>query len=251
MFARVPASIARPILVAASVLFLSGCGTRAYEERVDKGMASLRTAQQYLGISPGAVEIPGTGFMIRLPKFIDGGAKAYNEQSAEPNGQGIVNPERLNPPFLKIPGLRVCYEVFGFDAETNESLSVYCYQAVLPAADAVVEGKPIEEWIQTQLAKVFGDSAQWTDVKLPTQAGPQVDWRQINVKGMQNFFTQSGAVKPSPGVFELYTKEMDGNRLLIGWRYPQKINHAAADNSRLSVGSITAAAPANPAPAAN
>ena len=96
-----------------------------------------------------------TNVTLRLPKIVDGNAKAYNDQSAEPNGQGPVNPGRLNPPFLKIPGLRVTYEMIGMDMKANQGASIYLYLAALPAADAVVDGKPVEEWIQTQLATTF------------------------------------------------------------------------------------------------
>ena len=163
-----------------------------------------------------ATEIPGTGLSMRYPKFIDGNAKAYNEQSAEPNGQGNVNPGRLYPPFLKIPGLHVTYEIPGYDTVSGEQLTIYCYLAAMPAADAVVEGKPIEEWIQAQLAKTFGDAVQWEDVKCPTQAGTQTDWRAITVKGNQVFLDVNATPRNVPGVFELYTKELEGNRVLIG-----------------------------------
>ena len=148
-------SIGRLALVSFGALVLAGCGTSAYEERVEKGMGALRTAQMYIGVSPSFTEIPGTSVSLRLPKIVDGNAKAYNDQSAEPNGQGPVNPGRLNPTFLKIPGLRVTYEILGMDMKLNQGANIYLYLAALPAADAVVDGKPVEEWIQTQLATTF------------------------------------------------------------------------------------------------
>lgn len=240
----------RLALVVLGSLVLAGCGTKAYEDRVEKGMGALRTAQMYIGISPEFTEIPGTNVKLRLPKFIDGNAKAYNDQSAEPNAQGPVNPGRLNPPFLKIPGLRVTYEVAGFDSKMNQGANVYLYLAALPAADAVVEGKPVEEWIQTQLATAF-PGAQWEEVKLPTPSGPQVDWKMITAKGNQAFF--DGTLPDSkglPGMLQLYSKEIDGNQVLIGWRFSENASPSPTDVSRLSVGTAVGAAPANP-PAAN
>jgi hypothetical protein len=242
--------VSRPVLVVIGLFVLAGCGTKAYEDRVEKGMGALRVAQMYIDVSPTFTEIPGTTVTLRLPKFVDGNAKAYNDQSAEPNAQGPVNPGRLNPPFLKIPGLRVTYEVAGFDSKMNQGANVYLYLAALPLADAVVEGKPVEEWIQTQLAAAF-PGAQWEEVKLPTQGGPQVDWKLIAVKGNQAFF--DGTLPDSknlPGIFQLYSKEIDGNQVLIGWRYSENASPTPTDVSRLSVGSAVGAAPANP-PAAN
>ncbi len=224
--------------------------TAAYEDRVERGMGALRTAHMFIGIAPAATEIPGTGLTMRFPKFIDGSAKAFNEQSAEPNGQGNVNPGRLNPPYLKIPGLRVTYEMPGFDPGSGEMLTSYCYLAALPAADAVVEGKPIEEWIQAQLAKTFGDAVQWEDVKCPTQAGVQTDWRAVTVKGNQIFLdVKRQSQERAGGLSSCTQKSLKANRVLVGWRYPQKFNQPVNDVARLAVGSVAAAQPAAQPPA--
>ncbi|HVU89211.1 MAG TPA: hypothetical protein VHD36_17935 [Pirellulales bacterium] len=240
----------RLTLVLLGLLVLSGCGTKAYEERVEKGLGGLRTAQMFIGISPNFADIPGTNIKLRLPKFVDGSARAYNDQSAEPSGQGPVNPGRLNPPYFKIPGLRVCYEMSGHDSTANQPATFYCYLAALPAADAVVDGKPVEEWIQAQLAPTF-PGAQWESVQCATQSGRQVEWKMITVKGSQPFF--NGTLPDSknlPGVLQLFSKEIDGTQVLIGWRYPDNINQSVSDVARLTAGSAVGAAPADP-PAAN
>ncbi len=72
----------------------------------------------------------------------------------------------------------------------------------------------------------------------------------MKVEGNQNFVDWGGNVKTAPGVFELYSKDIDGMRVMIAWRYQQKLNQGVADAARLTAGSIIGAAPADPAAAA-
>jgi len=234
--------------MAGTAVLLAGCGTKAYEDRVEEGMKSLRVAQMFLIVSAARTEIPGTPFTVRLPTFIDGNCKPFNADSAEPSLPGKVNPQRLQPSFLQIPGLRITYEMRGVTDTSEESL-YYCYLAAIPQADAVVGGKPLEDAIQTQLAATFG-KAQWDDVKCPSQTGPPVDWKYLRAEGNQVFVDWQGTAKTLPGVFELYSKDIDGMRVMIGWRYQQKLNQAITDPAKLTAGSIVGTGPAEPGAAA-
>jgi hypothetical protein len=230
-------------LAAASTLAAMGCGTSAYEARVEEGMKLLRVAQMFSVIAPTPSEIPGTTIGLRLPKFIDASAKAYNSTSADPSMQGVVKPERLYPPFLKLPGLVVTYEMQTTVPELNGEVPYYCYLATVPAADAVVDGKPLDDWIQAQLATTFGGNPQWEIVKCPQQSGQTVDWNRISVTGPQAFLDRGSEPKTHPGVFDLYSKDIEGTRVLIGWRFPQKVNLGIADSARLTAGSIVTVQP--------
>ena len=164
--------------------------------------------------------------------------------------QGVVKPDRLYPPFLKLPGLVATYEMQAYIPEGNVETPYYCYLAVLPAADAVVDGKPLNDWIQTQLAATFGGNPQWEVVKCPTQAGQSVEWDHISVTGPQAFLDRGGEPKSHPGVFDLYSKDVGDSRVLIGWRFPQKLNQGIAEAARLTAGSIVNVQPGEAAPAA-
>ena len=47
--------------------------------------------------------------------------------------------------------------------------------------------------------------------------------------------------KNLPGIFQLYSKEIDGNQVLIGWRDSENANSPVAEVSRLSVGVVVGA----------
>ena len=227
------------IAAALAATLAAGCGTSAYESRVDEGMKALRVGLMFSAISPTPSEIPGTTISLRLPTFINAASKAYTEESAEPNGQGKVNPARLHPPFLKLPGLRICYEMDGLETEQQSPVLYYCYLATVPVGEPMADGKPFEESIQAQLTAALGGQPQWETMACPTQAGQSVPWRRISATGGQAFLEPTGESKSHAAVFELYAKEVDGLRVLIGWRYPKNINQTVADTARLVAGSIS------------
>ena len=239
------------ILLPAGTLMAGGCGTSEYERRVSKGTGDLKVGMIYSAIAPTPSEIPGTAISLRLPAFVNAQCKAYTEESADPSGQGKVNPDRVQPPYLKLPGLRVCYEMIGIEA-TGEPRNFYCYLAVAPADQPAADGKPFEESVQAQLAARFSAQPQWEEVKCPIQSGQTVDWKRISIKGPQKFAKTLGQeFEELPGTFDLYTKEVDGQRVMIGWRFPTAVKEPIADTARLVAGSITSAGAANPPPAAD
>jgi len=244
-------------VLAVSVMFATlaagGCGTSEYERRVKEGRELLQVGMIFSAIAPTPSEIPGTPILLRLPTFINASSKAFTEDSADPRGQGKVDPNRVQPPFLKLPGLRVCYEMTGIEEATGEPRYFYCYLAVAPVDQPGADGKPFEESVQAQLAAKFSAQPQWEEVKCPIQSGKTVDWKRITVKGPQPFLNTTGAPgSPDlPGTFELYSKDVDGQRVIIGWRFPNSIKEPVADIARLVAGSITSAAAANPPAAAN
>jgi hypothetical protein len=241
------------VSVVVATLAAGGCGTSEYERRVKEGRELLQVGMIFSAIAPTPSEIPGTPILLRLPTFINASSKAFTEDSADPRGQGKVDPNRVQPPFLKLPGLRVCYEMTGIEEATGEPRYFYCYLAVAPVDQPGADGKPFEESVQAQLAAKFSAQPQWEEVKCPIQSGKTVDWKRITVKGPQPFLNATGAPgSPDlPGTFELYSKDVDGQRVIIGWRFPNSIKEPVADIARLVAGSITSAAAANPPAAAN
>lgn len=233
-----------------ALLPAAGCGTSAYMDRLTKGLEVVQTAAMFQVLAPAPVEIPGTPFTYKLPTYVDGSAKAYNEQSAEPNGQGPVKPERLQPPFLKLPGLKMCYEMMGRSADNTFESPYYLYVAAVPAGEMASDGKSIEDSIQAQLAAAFKSQPQWQETNCPVQNGPMVPWRRIIVTGEQPFLDTNGTAKPLPAIFELFTREVGDWRLMLAWRYPDKFQQRPGESAPLVCGSVISTAPAAPAPGA-
>jgi hypothetical protein len=227
-----------------------GCGRSEYESRVDSGLNGARIQQTFSVVSPAATEFPGTPLTVRLPKFINASCKAYTEDSAGPDGQGKANPLHVQPPFLKLSGLRITYEMSDALPDSPLPITYYCYLAAVPAGALAADGKPVEESIQAQLAAGLNVQPQWETMLCPTEAGPKVEWRKISATGQQPFFEQGEATKNFPGVFELYTKEIDELRVFIGWRWPQKLDANVSGVAPLVAGSVVAPASAAGPPAA-
>ncbi len=222
----------------------AGCGTSAYMDRLSKGLEIMQTAAMFNVLAPAPVEIAGTPLTVKLPTYVDNTAKAFNEQSAEPNGQGAVKPERLQPPFLKLPGLKMCYEMPGRAADGSFDSPYYLYIAAVPAGEPAPDGKPIEDSVQAQLAAAFNSQPQWQEANCPVQNGPMVPWRRITVTGQQKFLEMNGLDKTMPAIFELYTREVDGWRLMLAWRYPDKLQQRPGESAALVCGSVASTAPA-------
>jgi hypothetical protein len=232
------------LAIAATAIVAAGCGTSEYMQRVQQGLGGMKAGAVFNTLYEKPSEIPGTPVVLRLPKFI-GESKAFTEQSAEPNGQGNVKPERLQPPFLKIPGLRVCYQMATIDDSTGVLMPYYCYLGALPAGQPAPDGKPIEESILAQVVSAFPNTQPWSSIACPTPSGASIPWQSLTANGAQDFLDPSGNPVKVDGVFRLFTSEIGGWRVLIGWRAPQglaqRLDVAAAVAGTVGVGQAGAA----------
>ena len=236
------------LAIATTAVVAIGCGTSEYMERVERGLKGLTVGAVFTSLYDEPSTIPGTPVKLRLPKFVDGQAKAYTQDSADPSGQGQVKPGRLQPPFLQIPGLRICYEMLTIDDSTGALMPYYCYLSAVPAGEA----GPIEESIQTQVSAAVPGTQPWASIVCTAPSGAPTNWKRLTATGPQDFLDQTGKVINVPGVFELFTSEIDGWRVLIGWRAPQGLSKKVVDVAPAVAGTVTAgqAAAANPAAAA-
>jgi|GEM_PF-5853546 len=203
------------------LLFTCGCGKAEYERRV---LDTLH-AQTEKGSLAAAVKLEGTTLDIRLPPSVDQTAKAYTTGSLEPNGTDKVNPARLNPPFLTIPGLRVCYETFIPDPTTKEPVAVYWYLGALAPGEPLPDGKPIEQYAQEKLTAAFAKE-QRTPVVESAQLGPVI-WMKTTISGNQAFIGPTGASVDTHAVFEMYSGDVGGWRLVVAFRAPTSVLKAS------------------------
>jgi hypothetical protein len=202
-------------LLVAGLLVTCGCGKAEYERRVMAGVGGLRTSTM---LGP-AVQIPGTEVTVQLPAMIDANSKAYVEGSPEPNGAGVVNPERLNPPFMKIPGLRVCYEAQRTDDSTKLQHPIYWYVGVVGPQDPLPGGKSIEQFTTDSIVAAFPPPAKPPVSDTVDIAGTQ--WKRITLTGSrQKFMGLEGGGQILGAVFQLLIGEVAGSKVIIAYRIP-------------------------------
>ncbi len=202
-----------------SVAGIAGCGTSDYNSLVKRGVAQLRGELKFQGLYAPA-PIPGTSVSLRIPMiFMD----SYVASSGHPDDGEKINPKRLQPPFLNLPGLKLTYETK--HKVGDEKLPFYCYIAEVPAKPGDIDKLAAD--IQSKLKQKFPDAPDtWDGIDADTPDGFAVHWRRIAVKGDQSFLVKKGNVvqeRTMPGVFELWMQEGDGEIVLLGWRSPASI----------------------------
>jgi hypothetical protein len=142
-----------------------------------------------------------------------------------------INPQRVQPPFLEIPGLKVCYEgTYDFE---GRRLPFYCYLAVVPGKAGDADKLAAE--LQAELKKKFPSTPDsWEPVQADTQDGSYIAWKKIRVTADQSFVVQvTGAVPTDlPGDFELWIHELPDYVVLVGWRAPSSIDGPVAEPAK-------------------
>jgi hypothetical protein len=207
-------------LFAAVALLAAGCGTSQYNTLMGRRLAALRAAVKFQGLySP--TPLAGTPFSIRIPLEFE---RSYEANSAHDDDGAVINPERLQPPFLKLPDLKLCYE--GRTKVGNDELPYYCYLAAVPSQAG--EADKLLGQLQSQLKAAFPDAPdKWQPEDAPTPEGLYIHWRKIRVEGDQPFLVKTGdkvAPQKLPGVFELWAHDADNFVVLVGWRAPKSID---------------------------
>lgn len=219
-----------------------GCGTGEYQRRLEARVAQIQQVAQFSVLYDVPLPLPGTTVSVRIPSLFQIGFDA-NTQDPD-GGGGLIDPRRLQPPFVTLPGFKLTYEIIFTDSNNNNARRpFYIYMAVATAADAAA-GKPVAEAIREQVATQF-PSAAWEDVSCTSPTGAVVACKRINVSGPQVFYTGPGQYESLSGVFQLYLHEAQGQHVLIGWRVPDAVSEKANLDqlARLTAGTIVVAAP--------
>jgi hypothetical protein len=222
-------SISRPRLVAlwacaGLVAAASGCGTSEYNALTAKRANTLYAQAPFRSLY-GPTPLDPTPLSIRVPTVF---SKAYYPDSPHPLDGPKINPQRVQPPFLEIPGLKVCYEGT-FDLE-GRRLPFYCYLAAVPGKAGDADKLAAE--LQAELKKKFPSTPDgWEDVQADTQDGSYIAWKKIRVTADQSFLVQVTNPVPTdvPGDFELWIHELPDYVVLVGWRSPSSIDGPIPD----------------------
>ncbi len=217
-----PSRLGFPIGGALAVICLAsmllGCGTSEYNRLASKRVANLRGEQKFRTLFA-PTQIGDTPVRIRLPMVFQ---ESYVEGSKHKVDGGPIAEDRLQPPFLKLPGFKICYESVAFDQTPNNRYPFYCYLAALPGNPGDAENLARE--LQAKLKETFKDAPdQWETVDVESPSGNPIQWKKIRVEGEQPFHYVERAKPISgnlPGMFELWMCEKDNYTVLVGWRVP-------------------------------
>ncbi|HEY2838572.1 MAG TPA: hypothetical protein VGJ26_05460 [Pirellulales bacterium] len=242
---RSPAALVFQGLFLVGLLAICGCGKAEYERRV---LANMIAANDPLALGA-ASKIQGTELMIRLPQSINSNARAYVEGSTEPNSPAIVNPDRLNPPFMKIPGQRICYEVPLLKPDDKENIApLLWYLGVLSPQDPLPNGKPIDQYAMETLGAAFKPPDQPPTSDTVVVNGAQ--WQRVTEVAMQKFIGVDGSIHNEVATFQLLTGDVGGSRVVVAFRAPSTFLQQTRAVDLLPLVAATIAPPGAPAPAA-
>jgi hypothetical protein len=198
---------------------LAGCGTADYERLLTKRLNDLRSAEPFRTLF-GPTELPDTPMKIRVPMAFK---TSYMENSPHPEDGAKISPDRAQPPFLPLPGFKLCYEGHVPSAEGQPPF--YCYLAAVPAKAG--DAAKMAADLQAALKAKFKDVPDaWETVDANTPENKALAWRKIRVTGEQPFRVKdAGKVvsKNLPGVFELWMHDAGDYIVLVGWRAPTAI----------------------------
>jgi len=203
------------------MIVVSGCGTSAYNDLVKDRVAQLRAEVKFQGMYASS-QIPSSQLKLRIPMIM---SNSYSTASGHPDDGTKINPARLQPPFLNLPGLKLTYETRHKTADGTR-LPFYCYIASTPGKPGDADRLCAD--FQKRLKQRFPDTPDtWEAVDADSPTGFAVHWRKLRVVGEQPFFVKGGGMveaRNMPGVFELWVHEGDGQIVILGWRSPQSID---------------------------
>jgi len=118
------------ILLAAMALPLAGCGGARYDERMEEsGDRLMHTKPFQEHLYREATSLEETGVSIQVPKLFDK-SKMVKFGKLDSN-QEVMGADRIQPPFLKLPGYLFGYEKYEPLGKGKKNLPTYIYFAVV------------------------------------------------------------------------------------------------------------------------
>jgi hypothetical protein len=230
------------------VVVSGGCGGREYDALLGKRLDQLRAGAPFRGLF-GPTELPDSPVKLRVPLVFK---TSYVEGSKHPDDGGPIKPDRLQPPFLPLPGFKMCFESTA-TANAGEKVPFYCYLATLPAKDG--DAAKLCTELQEKLQATFKDvPTEWDTIDAQTPEDKAIPWKRLRVVGEQPFYvTTSNNEKSSaklPGVFEIWVHDAHSQIVIVAWRAPESIDTpGGAAPAKVSSGGLTIMqAPANAKP---
>jgi hypothetical protein len=219
--------IGGPLAAICLASVLLGCGSSEYNRMLSKRVADLRGEQKFRTLFA-PTQLGDTPVRIRLPMIFP---ESYKEDSKHKKDKGKIAEDRVQPPFLKLPGFKICYEGFGNDQTPAKQYPFYCYLAAVPGKPGDAENLAKE--LQAKLKETFKDTPdEWEGVDVESPSGNAVQWKKIRVEGEQSFrydVQNQTAPRILPGIFELWLCDKSDYIVLVGWRVPTAIQGSSAE----------------------
>jgi hypothetical protein len=199
----------------------AGCGEPAYTSLLNHRLDELRAGAPFR-VLYGPTTIPDTPIQVRLPMTF---RKSYLENSPHSDDGDKIRADRLQPPFLQLPGFRMCYEGNGSDPNAGR-VHFYCYLWAIPSKPG--DAEKIAADVQAKLNATFKDAkAEWQAVDAATPEGKGLNWRKIGVEAPMPYPSyrhepdrKKMPTEEFPSKFELWMYDSPNYVILIGWRTP-------------------------------
>lgn len=247
----------RPMAWALLLLTLvatAGCGRADYEKRMQARLVEFRHLAKFRILNEFPTELlPGSSELtVRMP--IKLGTRFTSDSKDPYDSNKPLDPKRLQPPFLPLPGLIWTYEQLLRDTKGNQlAYSMYVAAEKQHTDEGAEKPAPLEATLLTQLKAALPELSEealkkleWKDAPCtrpepisPPKPGVDpvystVPWRSIEVDCDQEFLgiTEGGANEffKLPGIFKLFLYEHkieQANKgetryfVIFGWRVPK------------------------------
>jgi len=205
------------LLMAAISLAISGCGTADYNRLSNERLGELRAAAKFQGLFA-PTPLDDTPLSIRIPVEF---TKSYKPDSAYPDDGDKIDPKRVQPPFMVIPGLKVTYEEAA-SGPNGILVPFYCYVAAIPSKPG--DADKLQADILAQLKETFKDGVgAWEAKDCLMISGTVLQWHMLRAVGDQPFLVKENGKKTAqnlPGIFEIWIYDSQQYIVLVGWRTP-------------------------------
>jgi len=226
-------------MFAVVLLATLGCGQGEYEAAMKNSVKDIAFDSNFLeGLSLDPAEIISDVAELRLPLLIDDYATSLTKTSKD-NAGDRIDPRRVQPPGITIPGFRYSYEKFEELGGRNSEQPLYVYFGSVPGSD------PIKKVTGSMLsgARKISRNVNWTEAELDTPERGKLKFQKLSVPGVQDFEfnPKGGQIEKKKGLLEIYVHSTKEHHIIIGFRAPD----AVAEKTKLfdlvpfSLGTLT------------
>jgi len=210
----------------AAAMCCLGCGTAAYEAKLDAAIKQLKLDNQFVGLDATETLIAaikneqGTGakLSIRKPSFFAGAAFAEGAADPREPSQPLTT-DRVKPPILlNFPGFRFSYETVNSVLNRPANVS-YLYFGAQPSEAGVAER------VASDLQTTYLESAplSWSNAPATTPSGGSVMWRTLSLTQPQGFWRPGDTTASElPGLFQIWMYEQQGFQVFAALRTTAK-----------------------------
>ena len=226
MIVRLRVRSVAAVLAAVALAAAGGCGAAEYRRMVNASVDHARTSASVSHVV--RLHLAGRHAMhdpraVGVQSFLPG-------RQAHPQDGPKIRPDRFQPPFLEIEGLRLCYEGNADDA-MGLKMPFYCYLAALQARPG--DADRLQTDIQAKLKAKFEKTPdEWERADAYSEDGKAAPWKRIRVEGDQVFQVNTGQkveTQKLPGIFELWMRDLGNWIVMVGWRTPKSIEAPAPE----------------------